>query len=255
MYSLKLCKTVNKIIHVKSKKCTREVPKFINVYFILLLCMFGFDFGFKKTLSKYLRMVFSCVQLCVFITMCVFLIFGIGARRSDDYIVLVFVIQYLTHCTILLFSKYNVYDLIIDVYTLDGSIMEAVNMKFGFMLYFYTIFSCGLKQTLCVINCMVDSTHYCVKPFPGYFLCIPFLGLDVVTIIHILICYYVYRSVKYIKISLDHVSTKIVQERYHSVVTYCDKIRPLNSAYVSVVIFLFNCTFMRFVRTVPRGGL
>lgn len=242
MYSLQLLQTDNNITFVKPKKRTSKVPRSISVYFILFLCIFGFDFGFKKTLSKRLRLMFSCVQLCVSIIMCIILIWQTKYVQSDQYVMtLVYTFQYLTHCTLLLFSNYNVYDLIIDVYTLDRSIMEAVNIKFAFMLYFYTMVTCGLKQTLCVVNCFLDSTLYCDHAFPSYWYCIPIIGIDSVAIIQMLVYYCVYRSVKYIKNSLHNFDIKTVQERYLSVVTYCDKIRPLNSALVSVVIVVFDC--------------
>lgn len=236
MVTLKLFKTVTKIIYVKPKKFTSKVPQSINVYFIMFLCIFGFDFGFKKTLSKYLQLMFSCLQLCVAITMCIVLLYHSSSLKFDNYMALVFTFQYLTHCILLLFSKYNVYDLILDVYTLDSNIMKAVNNKLAFVLYFYTIMTCGLKQSICVVNCSFNTTLHCGNSFPGYWYCAPLIALDSITIIQMLLCYYVYRSVKYIKMSLNNSDIKTVQERYYSIITYCDKIRPLNSALVSVVI-------------------
>lgn len=234
----KLFKTVNKITYVKPKKITNKVPKSINVYFIMFLCIFGFDFGFKKTLSKYLRLMISCIQLCVEITMCIVLLWHTSSLKFDYHMALLFTFQYLTHCILLLFSKYNVYDLILDVYTLDKNIMGAVNIKLAFVLYCYTILTCGLKQSLCVVNCSLNTTLYCQNSFTGYWYCVPLIALDSITIIQMLLCYYVYRSVKYVKMSLHNSDIKTVQERYHSIITYCDKIRPLNSALVSVVIFV-----------------
>lgn len=237
MYSLRLFRSGNSV-----KPSTSEIPKSIHIYFILVLCLFGFDFGIKKTLRKYFRILCSCVQLCMSIMMCFILLLTINFVQVDTYVILIYTIQYLTYSVLLLFSKYNVYDLIIDVYSLDKSIMEAVNIKFAFALYFFTIITCGLKQTLCMVNCFFKTTQYCIKPFPGYFHCLPIIGLDAVTIVQISLCYYVYLCVKNIKIALDNCTINTVRERYRSVVMYCDQIQPLNSALVSVFIFLFNCT-------------
>lgn len=111
--------------------------------------------------------------------------------------------------------------------------MEAVNTKFAFVLYFSTFLAFALKQTLCVVNCFVDGRYFCDTNFPDYWSCVPLLGLDGVIIVKMLLCYHVYRSVKYIRISLVDIDVKTVQERYRIVVSYCDKIRPLNSAFVS----------------------
>lgn len=227
---------MNTITYVKPKNNTIKVPQTINVYFLICLCIFGFDFGLKKTLSKHFRVLLTCVQLCVSFIMCVLLNYRISSLGSDYFLALLFTFQYLTHHTLLLFSKYSVYDLIIDVHTLDKNIMEAVNTKFAFVLYFYTILTFGLKQTLCVINCFVGA-RYCESPFPGYWYCVPLIGLDGVTIIQMLLYYHVYRSVKYIKLSLVNFDITTVQKRYCVVVNYCEKIRPLNSAFVSVLVF------------------
>lgn len=190
MYSHKSFQTINKITHVKPKKRKSKVAISINVYFILFLCIFGLDFGFKKHLSKYLRIVFSCVQLCVSIVMFILLI----SRINTHFITSVFAIQYLTHCIRLLITKYNVYDLIIDVYSLDNGIMEAVKIKITFGLYFYTILSCGLKQSLCVVNC-VRNQNFCENNFSSYWYCIPLIGLgcsydhsNIILLLHIQIC-------------------------------------------------------------------
>lgn len=240
MYSRSSFKTINKITYVKPKKYAGKVPKSINIYFILNLCIFGFDFGYKKTLNKNFRLALSCIQLCVSIIMCVILNWRITLRTFDYYTALAFTIQYLAHNALLLLSKYNIYDLIVDVHSIDENIMEAVNTKLAIVLYLSTILNIGVKQTICVVNCLVDSAYYCETSFPGYWYCIPILGLDGITIIQMLLCYYVYRSVKYIRISLVNFDTKIVQERYHAVATYCDKIRPLNSAFVSKYRFCFR---------------
>lgn len=238
---------VNKITHIKYKKRARRVPKYINTYFVIFLCTFGLDFGFKKTLSKYRRVVFSCIQFCVSIIMCIILLWRISLKKSDYYMKLIYPTQYIMYCTLLLLPKYSVYDLIIDVYSLDRCIMQAVNKKIAIALYIYTILTGGIKQTLCVVNCFHNSTDYCIKPFPDYWYCIPLIGLDAVTIVQMLLCYCVYRSVKYIKMTVRNSDIKSVQDRYHSVVTYCDKIRPMHSALVSIIIFIFiNVTSMTF---------
>lgn len=244
MFSGNLFKTENKFTCVKPKKARVKIPKSINIYFILCLFIFGLDFGFKNTLNKYIRMVFTSIQLCVSIMMCVILNWRIFIFKFDSLQASIHTIQYLMHCAVLLFSKYNVYDLIIDVHNLDKNIMRTVNMQLAFVLYVSTILIFGLKQTLCVINCIIKSSVYCETPFPGYWYCIPLIAIDEVTIVQMLLYYYVYRSVKYVRIILIHFDIKTVQERYFAVVKFCDKIRHLNSAFVSFLLFFVNQKYL-----------
>lgn len=238
MYSRNLFKRVNKVTYARPKKC--EVPKFINIYFILILCIFGLDFGYKKTLRKYFRVMLSFVELCATILMCVILIWRISLMKFDYYMAATFFVQYLMHTVLLKLTKYNVYDLIMDVHRLDKDIMKAVNTKFAFVLYFNTIINFAVKQTLCVGACYTDNSYYCKPSFPGSWYCLPLIGLDGITIVQMLLCYYVYRSAKYVKICLRNCDIQIVQERYRAVVAYCDKIRPINSAFVSDLDLVFS---------------
>lgn len=228
----------NIIIHVKPKKPKGKVPQSINAYFIIYLCIFGLDFGLKKTLKKSLQVILTFVQLSASIFMCVLLNYSSSFINSEYSLSVLCTFQYLTHHVLLIFSKNNVYDLIIDVHTFNKNIMKAVNTKFSYVVYCYTITTFGLKQVLCVFSCS-ESTKFCDSVFPGSWYCIPLIGLDGVTIIQMILCYHVYRSVRYIKKSLDNFDTKTVEELYCVVVNYCDKIRPLNSAFVSVFILYY----------------
>lgn len=108
----------NKVYNiVKPKSCTVVVPKSINIYFMLQMCLSGFDFGYKKTLSNCFRKVFNYIQVCVAITMCALLIRRVILIKIDWYMALGFLFEYLSQHALLLFSKYNVYDLIMDVHT------------------------------------------------------------------------------------------------------------------------------------------
>lgn len=213
-----------------------KIPTAVNVLFFTLLYGFGLDFGFKKLLKKNIRIITKWFQ--IFITLLVIVIQVLEVIRKQTYInySYFYIISYLLHYLFLYRTKYTVCDLIINIHTLIDNKSIDVNNRVGRIISILTIIAFVPKYSTCNLNCIlyVDSCQNNV--IPAYVTCIPIAIINGIAIVLILINYYIYIPLKYIKKSMNKVDTKVLLDNFIYVADCWDKIKPLYTKMVSLFI-------------------
>lgn len=130
-------------------------------------------------------------------------------------------------------SKYNVCNLMIDIHSIIDGKKVSVSNKFTIIIYFYMILTFLIKFVICNLGCVMEMEQCTTLTTPAPIYCIPAMAMESLTIIQILISYYIYLSIKYIKKSLNKIDIKILQASYMTIANCWDKIKPLYTKLVS----------------------
>lgn len=237
----------NKILNVHGpKKPKREIPIILISFFIGANFLIGLDFGFRKILKKNFQFIANC--FCrfssIFIITSIFIEISFkiaNAQYSSLSWFMYGFFQYTFHVIFLHFSKYNLYNLIVDIYSIDIAIISNKNKaNFNLLFLFFFLFvNCTLKAVFCYLFC-INQDDLCGSIYiPGYIYCILLMGIDVVTLVQILIYYHIYKAAKYLMVSLEENNIKMVRKQFTAVADVCDKISPTYGRLVSTY-FIFH---------------
>lgn len=215
-----------------------KIPTAVNVFFFTLLYGFGLDFGFKKLLKKKIRIITKWLQF--FITLLIIVIHVLEVICKQTYInyAYFYLISYLLHYLFLYRTKYTVCDLIINIHMLIDNKSIVVTNRVGTIISILTIIAFVSKYSTCNLNRILYVDHCQNIVFSGYVTCITIAIINGIAIVLILINYYIYISLKYIKKSMNKVDTKVFLDNFIYVADCWDKIKPLYTKMVSLFISL-----------------
>lgn len=241
----------NKVVRLNgpiSRK--REIPSILIPFFTSIQFVLGLDFGFNKILKKNLQFPANCFCCFTSIFIITATFIQIVYYTVNDQLTQVFYLvhglfQYSFHVICLRVSKYNLYNLIIDMYSIHINTKwnknKAKVIVISFVIFFSAMFV--LKSTLCFMACV--NSKFCSTHFiPAISYCILFMSLDVITLAQILIYYYIYHAAKYLNVSFEENGIKWVWKQFTAVANICDKIAPTYGRLVSTSIyFMFSQYF------------
>lgn len=221
----------------------RQIPKFVSIFFLTLLFVFGYDFGFTNVISKKYRSYLKLLGTIVFILTVVLLI--IPAFYYLDSATLGFFhvtcLQYTIHGFLLYITKYNVHDFITEIYKIHNKIYDKEFIFLSCVLA-YNLITWILKMLVCFTQCALsgDSSTSCIDIIsivPLYFYCITFPALDLVAVAQIVIYYYIYASLKFLRQLMEKKCIDLSNARHQFVMIEdcCDKISALYENLVSTV--------------------
>lgn len=239
MYSYSLRPTLplkNTFIKVKTKY--PNIPNAVYVFFTLLYG-FGLDFGIQKLLKQKIRCIAKLFQIFVILLIIVMLV--ATREKFCEYYLYFYLTSYFLHHVMLFRANYTVCDLIIDVHTLIDSTTIVVKNRVGRIIYLFIIITSVSKYPFCVLKYILNLDSCQNSLIPGYIKCIPIVIIDGIAIILILINYYVYIALKYIKKSKKEVDTKVLLVNFMQITDSWDKIKPL---YTRMVSFLYEYDFL-----------
>lgn len=238
MYQQNIRIKINSYFKSSSKK---QIPKFVSIPFLALLIGFGLDFGFIKVLNKKYRTFVR--YLATVISAIFFLSLVISIKGDNDSLTLLIyciaIIIYCIHLLILYTAKYNLYDVIMDIYKIHSKIYEMEYRFLSCVMAYYLIMS--LKLLFLVwsgLREMVITSQ--TIPFA-----VQVLAMDVVTAAQILIYYYVYASLKFLRkfVQKENLGFKNVRKQFMMIADCCDKISALYGTLVSITIHFLRGVF------------
>lgn len=225
--------------NINSKRDKKsKIPLSIVSFFLAVLICFGLDFGFTKLLKKKFRLLVKGLYVIMFFISIVILALPLTNIDNTTYWYYFYIIQYISHFLILLFTKYTVCNFMNDIHDVIKNITGSpkIKQKFGAVLLSCTFIIFALKMSICVSTCLI-SGNLCPKNImPFYIYCIPLLGLDAISVTHVLIFYYIYSSMKHLResILIHNTHVKCIQNHYMSISNCCEKVRPLYTRVVSI---------------------
>lgn len=199
----------------------------------------GLDFGFTKILKNNLQCTLNCfcsiLSTFVIISIIIQIPYTYGNKQVTSLSWYINgLIQYSLHVIFLRFSKYNLYNLIVDIYSVDIATMEernkekrSVNLLIIFFSTMY-VMKCAVCFSICINRELCPSLY-----IHGYLYCIFFMGMDTITMGQILIYFYIYKAVKYLNESLIDKDIKRAWKQFTAIADICDKISPTYGKLVS----------------------
>lgn len=227
--------------YFKEKTKSPKIPTSVYVFFLILLFVFGLDFGFKQFLKKKIRIVANCIQVFIIFVILIIQILPVARPNVYDYYLYFYIVSYVFHYIYLYRAKYTLCDLMIDVHGLIDKNTTMVKNRAGRIILIHITLTCVTKYAFCILNCILHRSICLGSIIPGYIHCIPVMVLDEIVIIHILINYYIYIAVKYIKESMKKVDTSLLLNNFVRVADSWDKIKPLYTRLVSIYTNCYYC--------------
>lgn len=236
MYQQNIRIKINSYFKNSSKK---RIPKFVSILFLVSFIGFSLDFGFIKVINKKYRTFLR--YLSTIIAAISFLSIVIAIKWNNDLFTLSFYIAvFIIHCIqflLLYTAKYNLYDVIIDIYKIHNKIYEMEYRFLSCMVAYYLITSL-LKLLFLISSCFQQAFMISnIMPFAAQL-----LAMDVVTIAQIFIYYYVYASLKFLRklMQKENLDFKNVRKQFMMIADCCDKISTLYGKLVSIIIHFFG---------------
>lgn len=224
----------------------RNIPKIITYFFLISQFISGLDFGFPQALKDNVRIffrIFTILEICTYsviiftpLFVCPTMMFYIAPMILYPFF------EYVLNASILFCTrKYNVY-----VFMYNISQFCNLTKHDKFILYLISIVN--FLITLFLKAILVFMLDYNIKtephcdglPFYYYmFVNLYYIFVDLVSIAQIFIFYYIYSSMKHLKLMLMLPNQKLrfVLFRYKAIVDTRDKIRPLSDTLVSYTFF------------------
>lgn len=217
-------------------KTKRTIPKLHKYFFLTCLFAFGFDFGFINIVNNAYRSFvkfLSTISTVVVLMLCLipFIFFQEEPQLNYIYYLLVF-LQQTTHVLCLRLSKYNLYHFIKDIYKVDKKIMIDKENKVLSIFIVYNTITYITKVFASVFNCARDKHCYLCCSSRGVF-CAVIYGMDVISIVQVLIYYYMYDAVKCLTRNMDKFDTILIRKQYTDIANCSDKIHSLYGKLVS----------------------
>lgn len=247
----------NKIVNVEStKKPKRDVSNLLIITFLIVFFVFGFDFGFSKILKKNIQFLASC--FCYFLSVVIItaisieIIHKIGNGQITASSWLIYgLIQYSFHVIFLRFSKYNFYNLIVDMHSVDTTTKDNSNkgkLFVNFMMAQYWL-NMPVLIIFCYFFCTNKADECETLYLPAHIFCVLIMLMCIITITEILIYYYIYEAAKFLKVSLEDKSkdVKWAREQFTAVADISDNIAPTYGRLVSsqlVVTFFSSLVYI-----------
>lgn len=219
----------------------RNAPKIITYLFLMSQLISGFDLGYSKLFQGSVR---KCLRTFTLLTACTYNVINFSSifmycPLSTISMILMPSFEYILNVIVLLcYKKYSVYDFLCNI----SEFCELSN-KDTYILYLISIIHCVIVYSLKTIlmlflvvnDVKIEPTIDQLPTIYFVFLYLYYIIVDVVTVALIVIFYYIYSSMKHLKLILMSSDQKLsyVLFRYKAIVDTCEKIRPLSNSLVS----------------------
>lgn len=245
----------HKIINVKGpEKQENEIPNSLFICFTCVVFVSGLDFGFSKTLKKNVQILLNSYRRflsTLFITaIFIQIVYKIkNAQLTASYWLIYGLIQYILHVIFIHLSTYNLYYFFIDMNSVGTYYTKVNKNEHNSMVNLFIIafwISCISKGVFCYLFCTSEMDECKTLYIPGYIYCDIIIGLDVITLVQILIYYYIYKAAKYLNVALEEKGIKWARKHFTAIADICDKITPIYGRLVSpyfvfyVLIYLMH---------------
>lgn len=228
------------IITVNEKQKKSNTPKPLKYYFVISQVVFGFDYGFIPVLEKCLRAPVRCFVL---LEISFYLLVFIAPIPSyyNEHSSWTPLAEYLMYICTLKYSKYTLYDYIVDV---NNYIEIKCKDRHFFLLTSLMNFIIVHATKLFVMMAfrLIDPGPFFNQHFSMnfhwchyFFYAFPRLGTDTVALCQIVIFYYAYAYVRNLKDQLMSPELDInrAAQSFVNLADVYDKIRPLQNRLVS----------------------
>nr|AOG12963.1 gustatory receptor [Eogystia hippophaecolus] len=210
--------------HLRSK-C--KISTALIVYFVVADICFGLNFGFTKLLNKTLRSIVRVLSWISSLAMVVIVSAPLTSFNKQAAYLSLFTFQYILSLLILLLSKYTVCDFLVDIIEVN-KLVDFDKFHVGVKIMAYSLTTFVVKLTVLSVFCGY-VLQFCVHSiFPDYITYIPLLALDVVSVVHTLVFYYIYCHVKFLKDALKNreIDLDEVKQIYKETGDCFDRIKP-----------------------------
>lgn len=227
----------SKTIIEKRNEKPKNLPISILILFFSFLLVFGFDFGFVNVMNKKLRRL--CKYYSRLICFVGIITFGIPLFNGNTEKLVfgtIYFLQLLGNVIALHTAKYKVYHYITDIRAIDIDIRS--NESFGglcavlscFFIWEFQLVGCLCLCFLTNFACLIPDN----SPVQVLY-CIFLMCLDSTPVIQILVYYYAYCAVKYLKHLVDDRKSDVIEIRkqFTFIADCCGKIQPLYGNLVS----------------------
>lgn len=219
--------------HKQNKSNTHlKIPKIITIFFIIIECCFGFNFGFIRSIKKDLRMILKLLsRFMAFVFVGVITTNFVTMKIFD---IIYFTCDWVTYIAILIGSilcKYTVNDFIIDIHKINKDLRSSRFYKlciFSFVIFYF------IKLSLIFAACALHGICYDYI-VPYYIFYIGEGSLDVLLVVVIIILYLIYSSVKKLRLCVKEHTVKVEEasKQYMLIADCIDRIKPLYNLLVS----------------------
>lgn len=215
----------------------QDFPKIFIIYFIGIQICFDVDCGIILLCNEKYRAILKSIYRVKAIVILVISATIISSFSVLKILYIFYLIQYITCMLILTFTKYNVYEFLIDIFCTRKNRMSNEFNVFGIATVFYTISIIFFNMIVIGLYCLFYSKS-CKSFFDvlslAYF---PIFGLDIISIVQVVILYAIYLNVKYMKRILTFGERNLdrIVSLYMSITKHWENIAPLYSKLVSLI--------------------
>lgn len=220
---------------------SKKIPNTMVTLFLGLQLIYGLNFGFIDILNKKKRTLCKCVSyiMTVVVTTLIILPFWLGIELDMVlFFHIVAIIQYVSHVIFLHFTKYKVLNFIKDMRIIRED--RCLNDKcIGWVACLCLALTCVLKYVAAFYSCVVFRLSCVNDNVVAYMLYIASTsGLDAMYLVQIIIYYYIYNSVKYLKRLADdrRSDLNVIKAHFVFMADCCDKVETLYGNLVSVYV-------------------
>lgn len=232
----------NKIVNIKDPvKPKTKFSRILLTFFLSVYFCMGLDFGFSKILKKNVQ-VFANYH-CSFISIVIIIAILIQmvhkflhAQVTTTGWFTYGLIQYSLHVIFLRFSKYNLYNLILDVNSVNIGGNKKYQERLVSVIIIFFNMTYVAKNVLCFYFCATKTNDCDSIYIPGYLYCAVLMGVDVMTLVQILIYYYIYTAAKDLVVFFKDREIKWIRKQFTAVADICDKINPTYGRLVSTFV-------------------
>lgn len=224
----------------------RGIPKAILYFFLITQFISGLDLGFTKLYRDNVR---GYLRICILLEACTYnaivLVNSFIRPPALSFIIPFILMPFLENVltTIILFrnKKYNIYDFLCNI-------SEFCNFTQNdtYVLYLMSVIHFIIASSKSIFMLMIKVYGHNVEIYFDqlsylyyFFLNLYYNIVDLVPIAQIVIFYYIYNSMKNLKLMLMSSDQKLsfVLFRYKAIVDTCEEIRPLSNSLVSNNVF------------------
>lgn len=220
----------------------KKNPKTISCCILISQLISGFDFGFSKLFNEnvqgFLRH-FTVLQ--VFTYNAIFLVPAV-ITNSVSWMLFPLLEYFLNAIILLCYKKYTIYNFLCDIS--EFSILSKKDIYILNIIYMtdYIFFVFTKILLLISFNGSDMKIDKLLAPLPSVYVVLftlHYIIVDLVTMIQIVILYYVYCSMKNLKLRLVLYGQKlnVTSEQYKAIVDIREKIKPLSDSLVRNIIF------------------
>lgn len=216
----------------------KEIPNTITTLFLGLQLIYGFNFGFIEILDKKLQPLCKCISyfMTFVVTTLIVLPFWFGFV-SDILLFLniIALVPYVSHTIFLHITKYKLCNFIKDIRIFERNISPN-ETQVGWFACLCLSLTCIFKFVAALYGCVLVRYSCANGNVAVYMLFFASsMGLDIIYIVQIIIYYYIYHGVKYLKRLVDdeRVDLNAIRKQFVFIADCYDKVERLYGNLVS----------------------